>query len=219
MSSGYCKSWDNKELDILNAIKFFQMFLILITCTASYLILSDALNPWSMNTFSTIIMFPLIIGGVIASDIFFLVSAFLGFYRASQIYDAMNGLGVKDILKIYGKRLMRILPMFYLVFLFGFYAIPLIGTGPLWFMMDKALWKNCDQYWWANMLLVGNFIPSEQNSKGGCMQWSWPIACEFQLSLLIPFYVILYKKSRISGIIFGWLVVIAGTITFIVISD
>ena len=81
MASGYCKSWDDKELDILNAIKFFQMFLIMITCTASYLILSDALNPWSMSTFSSKIMFPLIVSGVIASDIFFLISAFLGFYR------------------------------------------------------------------------------------------------------------------------------------------
>ena len=114
---------------------------------------------------------------------------------------------------------MRLLPMFYLVFLFGFYAIPRMGSGGLWYMMDMALWKDCDQYWWANMLLVGNFLPSQQDSKGGCMQWSWAIAAEFQLYLLIPFYVIIYKKSRMAGIIIGWLLIIAGTAAMIVIAD
>lgn len=83
LAKGNCKEWDNKELDIFHAVKFFQMFLITVTCTASYLILSDCLNPWSMNVFATNPMFPLIVGGVVASDIFFLVSAFFGFYRMS----------------------------------------------------------------------------------------------------------------------------------------
>lgn len=79
--SGYTREYDNKELEIFNAIKFFQIFLILITCTATYLILADATNPWIMAVFLNNIMFTMVISGIIAMDTYFAISSFFGFYR------------------------------------------------------------------------------------------------------------------------------------------
>jgi hypothetical protein len=55
-------------------------------------------------------------------------------------------------------------------------------------------------------------VPWDQNAKGGCMPWSWAIAADFQLYVFIPFYVILYKKSRTACIYFAWFLIFAGTV-------
>lgn len=88
MFKGETKEWDDRELDVFSAIKFFQIFLIIITCTATYLILAAPTNPWIMAVFFDNIMFTVVIAGIIAMDSYFAYSAFFGFMRISQIYDA-----------------------------------------------------------------------------------------------------------------------------------
>ena len=85
MMKGDAKEWDDqsKELDIFNALKFFQIFLILITCTATYLILAAPLNPWIMAVFFDNVIFTVVIAGIIAMDCYFTYSAFFAFYRIS----------------------------------------------------------------------------------------------------------------------------------------
>jgi hypothetical protein len=80
---GDTKEWDDKELDIFNAVKFFQIFLILITCTATYLILAAPTNPWIMGVFTKNVMFTVVLAGLIAMDSFIAYSAFFGFMRIS----------------------------------------------------------------------------------------------------------------------------------------
>jgi peptidoglycan/LPS O-acetylase OafA/YrhL len=217
MLKGDCKDWDepNKELNIFNSIKFIHLFLILITCTATYLILAAPTNPWIMAVFFDNVIFTLVISGIIAMDCYFTYSAFFGFLRISQAYDAKKaigkGFGFLDFVKIYSKRLLRILPLYYLTFLAGLFLAPRVSSGGVWFMYEQALFFECDKYWWANMLLINNFVPWEQNAKGGCMPWSWAIAADFQLYLFIPFYVMLYKKSRTAFLALAWLILAVGT--------
>lgn len=215
MLKGETKEWDEGELDIFNAIKFLQIFLILITLTATYLILADPTNPWIMAVFFDNVMFTVVIAGIIAMDSFFAFSAFFGFLRISQIYDAKvaagDSFGVIDVVKIYAKRLIRLLPLYYLTFLVGMFLMPRVSSGSVWFVYEQALFWKCDQYWWANVLLLNNFIPSEQDAKSGCMPWSWVIAADFQLYLFIPLWVVIYKKSRNAGLILVWLLLIVGT--------
>jgi peptidoglycan/LPS O-acetylase OafA/YrhL len=218
MLKGDTKSWDEgkNELDVFNAIKFFQIFLILITCTAMYLILAAPTNPWIMAVFFDNITFTMVIAGIIAIDSFFTYSAFFAFYRISQIYDAKlamgaSGFGVIDLLKIYTKRLLRLLPLFYLTFLVGMFLIPRVSSGGIWYTLEQALFFECDKYWWASFLLISNFVPWDQNAKGGCMPWGWAIAVDFQLYLLIPLYVVIYKKSRTAALTLCWGLLIAGT--------
>jgi hypothetical protein len=85
MLHGDSRPWDQgqNELDVFNAIKFFNQFLILITCTATYLILAAPNNPWIMSVFFDNVMFTIVISGIIALDSYFAYSALLGFYRIS----------------------------------------------------------------------------------------------------------------------------------------
>ena len=120
-------------------------------------------------------------------------------------------------MKIYGKRLLRLLPIYYLTFLAGMFLVPRISSGGVWFMLEEALFFECDKYWWANLLLINNFVPWDQNAKGGCMPWAWAIAADFQLYIFIPFYVIAYKKSRGLALAIGWSLLAIGTIVICII--
>jgi biotin operon repressor BirA-like protein len=83
--------------------------------------------------------FTVVIAGIIAMDSYFAYSAFFAFMRISQIYDAKkeeNGFGFLDIVRIYARRLVRILPLFYLTFLAGIFLGPRISSGGVWFMYE-----------------------------------------------------------------------------------
>jgi peptidoglycan/LPS O-acetylase OafA/YrhL len=94
-----------------------------------------------MSVFSSNPMFAMVIAGVVSMDNFFALSAFFGFYRIKQIYNAQGFLSFKDVLKIYGKRLMRLLPMYYLTLLFGIFIAPRIlsNTGGVTYMYEQSL--------------------------------------------------------------------------------
>lgn len=109
------------------------------------------------------------------------------------------------------------MPLYYLTFLVGMFLIPRVSQGGVWFSLEQALFFECDRYWWASLLLVNNFIPWEQNAKGGCMPWGWAIAADFQLYLLIPLYVIVYKKSRTAGLALVWGLLALGTVVICLI--
>ena len=70
-----------KELEMLNLIKFFQEFLIMITLTASLLNLASAENPWSMESQFSNPTVMLVLLGVTAVDFFFTISSFLAFFK------------------------------------------------------------------------------------------------------------------------------------------
>lgn len=165
MKHGGSKSYDktDKELDIFNGIKFFLILLVIGTCTAFYLLLGAPINPWILNIFVSNFTFTFVLTGLIAMDSFFTFSAFFGFYRICQIYDAKHAIGAnfsfKDVIKIYGKRLFRITPFYYLTFLTGIFLIPRLSNGGIWYSFEQALFKGCDRYWWTNILFISNFIP------------------------------------------------------------
>jgi hypothetical protein len=70
------------------------------------------------------------------------------------------------------------------------------------------------------MLLLSNFIPADQNAKGGCMPWSWVIAADFQLYLFIPLWVYIYKKSKTAALAIMWSLMILGTgIICVIVSE
>lgn len=92
------------------------------------------------------------------------------------------------------------------------FLVPRISSGGVWYMLEQGIFFECSKYWWANILLISNFVPWDQNAKGGCMPWSWAIAADFQLYVFIPFYVILYKKSRKAAIGLGFFLLALGTV-------
>ena len=116
----------------------------------------------------------LIVSSYIAIDLFYFFSAFFVIYSINKKAREYNGLGFLTIFQIYLNRFIRFLPLYYTVFLYTwlmlFYGD---SKGPLWATMME-LFSGCDNYWWANIGLVNNFIPSDIQPIGvsGCMIWT-----------------------------------------------
>ena len=73
------------------------------------------------------------IGANIGLEIFIFVSAFLGGYKLFQIMDAKNGvLDIKDILKWWARKFLRLAPMYYLMWIVLWGLTSRTDTGPLW---------------------------------------------------------------------------------------
>lgn len=44
-------------------------------------------------------------------------------------------MSVKDILKMYARKLLRVIPVYYAIFLAGWFILPHVTYGPYWYMM------------------------------------------------------------------------------------
>lgn len=67
-------------------------------------------------------------------ECFVVISGFLATLRALQIYDALGGrFTFKDILKLYARKVLRIIPVYYGILFFGWFVIPRITISPVWY--------------------------------------------------------------------------------------
>jgi peptidoglycan/LPS O-acetylase OafA/YrhL len=84
-----------------------------------------------------------------ATDLFIALSGFLGAYKGLQIYEANGGkFPVKEALKMYARKFLRLAPMLYIIFFFGWAAGSRLQDTPSW-MNYKEMFYQCDTYWWA----------------------------------------------------------------------
>jgi len=83
-----------------------------------------------------------------------------------------------DTFKFFGRKLIRLLPLYYFILFFGWFVGPYLSSGPTWFTYE-AIFYQCSTYWWADMLLISNFVPGFRANAEGCMNWSWAICVDF----------------------------------------
>ena len=101
----------------------------MITLTASFLNLAAAENPWSMGSQFTNPTVMLVLLGATSVDVFFTLSSFFAFFRLNQYYKKINGFKLKNIISIYIYKLLKFIPILYLVLLFGIYVTPHFNGG------------------------------------------------------------------------------------------
>lgn len=90
---------------------------------------------------------------------------------------------------------MRLLPLYAAVLASYVFLIPLLGSGPFWYLFDGPAISNCVSYWWTNLLFMNNFLPLKNNWEGSCAPWtSIFIAVDMQLCILAPLAVMLYLQ-------------------------
>lgn len=94
----------------------------------------------------------------IVMESFTAISGFLGAYKLFSLYEAQGHIGIKDVLKFWGRKYLRLAPMYYFVFFCGWAIFPRVGAGPIWYSAH-SMFDECDKYWWAQLLMMGNLFP------------------------------------------------------------
>lgn len=162
---------------------------------------SAVYNPWTLENYFQTYAYTAVYSSNLGFDEFFFFSALL---LTLKISDHLNEnqsrkkMGLLVYLKMFGLRYIRLAPIYYLVFLFGWQVGPYLGSGPCWFTYEKG-YSNCNEYWWSVLTMTINFFPDSSIANEGCYYWGWFPPCEIQLFLVIPWiaYMILKVKSAL----------------------
>ena len=128
-------------------------------------------NTWKLLDYFKDILFTVVNSGHIGFDIFFFILAFFDFYHFELLYQREGGFSGLTYLRLLYKRFIRIAPVYYIVFFAGWLIGPFMQSGPAWFTYS-SLYYECDKYWWANVLFIGNLYPGFQMATEGCFYWS-----------------------------------------------
>ncbi|KAL3067933.1 hypothetical protein niasHT_037923 [Heterodera trifolii] len=96
---------------------------------------------------------------------------------------------VSTWLAYYGRRYLRLTPIYVLVMLMKVTVLTYVSEGPFWRPIDPNF---CRDSWWANLLYIKNFV----GQGDSCMGWTWYLANDFQLYAFAPILIIALHKCH-----------------------
>ena len=148
------------------------------------------------------------IGAPFAVDSFFLLSGMLVAYITLRKMDKNKGRF--PVLIYYIHRILRITPA-YAVVLFTYWFLTVhLADGPLWQQtlgVRSEFYRNCERYWWTNMLYINNIYPWKVLDE--CMSWTWYLSNDMQFYIIAPVMLLpLYYLYPVGLAVVGTLLAI-----------
>ena len=135
-----------------------------------------------------------------AVDSFFFLSGFLVAYLTLR--EMSRKRGKFPFVSFYVHRILRLTPTYMFTLFFYWYLAVHLTDGP-W--LNDALgensdsYKNCEKYWWTNLLYINNFYPVKFGKQ--CMGWTWYLANDMQFYIVSPLFLIPLFFSLTSGLV------------------
>jgi hypothetical protein len=91
-----------------------------------------------------------------------------------------------NYLRCVSLRYLRLAPLYYSVFLFGWQIGPSLSSGPCWFTYEKGF-ATCTDYWWSVFTMTINFEAGGNTiANEGCFYWGWYPPCDLQIFVFLP---------------------------------
>lgn len=181
---------------IFNGIKVLSMLLVTFAHSYYYAKFSPIQNPDQLKDYITSFIHRLTYSSVFTGDIFFLATGFLLSYLTRNLILA-NPTSFS-----WGKfiihKLLRVVPLYFYIYIFYLTAFNYIGYGPAWPIHNFLTSPSCDNYWYTNFIFLNNLIPYNRYS---CMEWSWFMADYIQFLFIVPIIIALmfYRKAYFYG--------------------
>jgi peptidoglycan/LPS O-acetylase OafA/YrhL len=186
------------SLEVLNAVRVMSIGWVVLghTCLIYFSMpaLSNVLEAADILTQSKYL---LVYGALYAVDTFFWLSGFLMSYLF--IIEVEKSVSAGKLVMVYVHRFLRITPVYMFVLCFFWSMQKYIGNGPLWVDLG-SINDDCDDYWYANLIYLNNFIPDWEVST--CLGVSWYLANDMQFFWISPIIIMLYIKVNKA---IGWI--------------
>ncbi|XP_068082674.1 nose resistant to fluoxetine protein 6 [Anabrus simplex] len=140
-----------------------------------------------------------------AVDTFFLLSGLMVAYVFFRTVPKTNSFNIP---MYYIHRYVRLTPALAIIIMLRSTLLTHSGSGPLWDATANAEKKNCDNYWWTNLLYVQNYV----NPMELCISQGWYLAVDMQLYWLSPLLLVPLWKWPKVGLAMVGLLTAAGSI-------
>lgn len=184
----------NNSLNIFHGLKVFTMILVLFGHKFLYFIISPITYTIPLEKmYKEGPDFLLTCMNLI--DPFFYIAGYLMYVMLIPQFNK-PGTSWYQILMVVAYKYLKVLPSYVIVMLMTAFVIPHLGDGPFW---ASRIWPEadkCKNYWWANILVVSNFIPVENQ----CLIAGWYVSCLLQFLVIGTTVVYVYVKRRKIGI-------------------
>ena len=118
---------------MIESFKFISFVLLQFTATAFFLMTGPITNVWKLLDLFSQFIFSSVVGASSAMEVFIGLSGFIGAYRCLQIAET-GKVYWEGSLRLIGRKLLRIAPLFYVIFLFGWAAGAFLHNGPQWYL-------------------------------------------------------------------------------------
>ncbi|XP_040193718.1 O-acyltransferase like protein-like [Rana temporaria] len=207
----------SQEYPTLNGIRVLSLLWIISGHTSQLASVFNIDNSfeWKSRVLEKPIYFYTLSGPVyLGVDSFFFLSGFLGAKTfLKMIEDSEKKVTLTMVMQYIFKRLKRIQPLHLASIPLSIALISLVQWGVFW-ELPKHQWDSCNRVWWANVLLITNFV----SVSDSCTGWAWYLSNDFQFHLTTPLLIFLYVKAKyvmFAGVV---LIFIASTVITTLIS-
>ncbi|XP_071989575.1 O-acyltransferase like protein-like isoform X1 [Engystomops pustulosus] len=207
----------NQEYPTLNGIRILSLLWIISGHTSqlpSVLNIDNSLE-WISNVLEKPQYIYVLSGPVfLGVDTFFFLSGFLG-AKSFLTLTEKSGQEVTlvMVLRYIYRRFMRIQPLHLTSLCIFIGLISLVKWGAFW-EIPKFHLDSCRVGWWANILLINNFVSLQYS----CIGWTWYLSADFQFHLTVPLVIFLYVRAKRVMIAVVTLICAASVITTTLIS-
>lgn len=188
----------DENLNVLDGIRVLAMLWILFGHAFLSALMPPVVNIQDFGNdsrYSYLYMF--VKSGFIGVDIFFFLSGFLatlGFYNAFKRPDSRP---FKVIIFGYIQRYIRLFPILLVTFVSVRYFLVRLYDSPT-SPTNEYLAEKCSDQWPWYFLHVNNFITPMVMM---CANWTWYLCNDMQFFIILPFFVLLYCKRRLFGLL------------------
>uniref|UniRef100_A0A8C5P6Q5 Nose resistant-to-fluoxetine protein N-terminal domain-containing protein n=1 Tax=Leptobrachium leishanense TaxID=445787 RepID=A0A8C5P6Q5_9ANUR len=185
---------DNREYPSLDGIRVLSLLWIISGHTGqlAYVFNMDNSFEWKARVLEKPLYLYALSGPVyLGVDSFFLLSGFLSAISFLKLTENSETVTMTMVMKFVYKRIMRLQPLHLASICLSIALISLAHWGSFW-ELPKHQWDNCRRVWWANVLLITNYVSVAESCSG----WAWYLSNDFQFHLTTPLVIFLYVKWR-----------------------
>jgi hypothetical protein len=168
---------ETKDLIMFDGFRVLCLIWILTFGVAQFTMGGAAYNPWTLQDYFQTVEYTLVYSANFGFDEFFMLSTFFAYIKLSKYISENGGFTVKDYFKVYVSRFLRLVPVYYVIFLCGWLIGPYLASGPWWYTYQMGF-CDCQNYWWSVFTMTINEWPGYVVANEGCFYWGWFTACE-----------------------------------------
>ena len=189
----YTKNKIDPNLDIFHGIRVLSICWVILGHSFLTFIFAPLNNMMAMvNSVNNNIWFSLITGATLSVDTFFTLS---GFFSVLGVWEHMRERRLREIFKCYLHRYIRLFPMYAVVLLLAVYIFPMLAKGPANYFLT-GIAEQCKATYMDNLLYINNLHPMSEQ----CIAWTWYLANDMQMFLLVPIFVYIYRWNPSYGV-------------------